>query len=311
MDDAAPDLELPRGIALAWGLAADPQRGPKREMSVERIVEAAVELADAEGLGAVSMAAVAARLGYTTMSLYRYVSAKDDLVLLMQEEATGVPPDSIREIEGWRARLVATFQAAVRVYVEHPWILDIPITGSPATPNSAAYMDVMLDALSETALTQDERLAVALLVTGHARWYGTILSVYSRQARERGMTPEEITSYEDRLFASLITPEAYPALHRAVEAGVFRSEGDPFAFGLARILDGVEAYLTALRDGGAHAAPAPWMEDEAADVAEDKKYRAARKALREAEKALRAARKLERQALAEARERAGKPRRSG
>ena len=61
--------------------ASPPTRsaGPKREMSVEKIVEAAVEIADAEGLGAVSMAAVAARLGYTPMSLYRYVSAKDDL----------------------------------------------------------------------------------------------------------------------------------------------------------------------------------------------------------------------------------------
>ena len=59
----AEDADLPRGIALAWGVAANPQRGPKREMSVESIVEAAVELADAEGLGAVSMAAVAARLG--------------------------------------------------------------------------------------------------------------------------------------------------------------------------------------------------------------------------------------------------------
>jgi hypothetical protein len=121
------------------------------------------------------------------------------------------------------------------------------------------------------------------------------------------MTPEEITSFEDRLSASLITPEAYPALHRAVEAGVFRSEGDPFGSGLDRILDGIEACIGVLRDGGAHAAPAPWIEDEAADVADDKRYRAARKALREAEKALRAARTLERQALAEARAR----RRSG
>ena len=96
MTDAG-ELDLPRGVALAWGIAADPQRGPKREMSVERIVEAAVEIADAEGLGAVSMAAVAARLGYTPMSLYRYVSAKDDLVLLMQEEATGLPPATVGE----------------------------------------------------------------------------------------------------------------------------------------------------------------------------------------------------------------------
>jgi AcrR family transcriptional regulator len=89
------DADLPRGIALAWGVAANPQRGPKREMSVESIVDAAVELADAEGLGAVSMAAVAARLGYTPMSLYRYVTAKDDLILLMQEEATGLPPEHV------------------------------------------------------------------------------------------------------------------------------------------------------------------------------------------------------------------------
>ena len=79
VDSDGGELELPRGVALAWGIAASPQRGPKREMSVERIVEAAVEIADAEGLGAVSMAAVAARLGYTPMSLYRYVTAKDDL----------------------------------------------------------------------------------------------------------------------------------------------------------------------------------------------------------------------------------------
>src|SRR6478735_6678105 len=111
--------ELPRGIALAWGVAANPQRGPKREMSVERIVEAAVEIADADGLGAVSMAAVAARLGYTPMSLYRYVSAKDDLVLLMQEEATGLPSDSIREQEGWRSRLEELYRAQVLVYLRH------------------------------------------------------------------------------------------------------------------------------------------------------------------------------------------------
>src|SRR6478752_5200902 len=103
------DADLPRGIALAWGVAANPQRGPKREMSVESIVEAAVELADAEGLGAVSMAAVAARLGYTPMSLYRYVSAKDDLILLMEEEATGLPPAI--EGEGWRDRVVGFHDA--------------------------------------------------------------------------------------------------------------------------------------------------------------------------------------------------------
>src|SRR3954462_15876956 len=91
-EDPAPDVELPRGVALAWGVAANPQRGPKRELSIERIVEAAVEIADAEGLAAVSMSSVATSLGFTTMSLYRYVSATEDLILLMQEYGTGLPP---------------------------------------------------------------------------------------------------------------------------------------------------------------------------------------------------------------------------
>ena len=130
MTDAI-EPELPRGIALAWGVAANPQRGPKREMSVERIVEAAMEIADAEGLGAVSMAAVAAKLGFTPMSLYRYVSAKEDLVLLMQEEATGAPSEATREAGGWRERLEALFAEQLQHYLRHPWVLDIPISGVP------------------------------------------------------------------------------------------------------------------------------------------------------------------------------------
>lgn len=300
------DLELPRGIALAWGVAADPQRGPKREMSVERIVEAAVDIADAEGLGAVSMAAVAKRLGYTPMSLYRYVSAKDDLVLLMQEEATGLPPESIREQDGWRAKLSAAFGAAVQVYLAHPWVLDVPITGSPATPNSAAYMDVMLEALADTPLSQEERLAVVLLVTGQARWYGTILAAYARQARERGMNSEQITAYEHELFTRLITDAEYPALRRAVDDGVFLSDADPFAFGIERTLDGVDSYISRLDRGEPTAASADWLDAEAPEVSADKRVREARKAVREAEKSLREARKLERQARENARQRASR-----
>src|SRR5690349_16952061 len=175
--------ELPRGIALAWGVAANPQRGPKREMSVERIVEAAVEIADADGLAAVSMAAVAARLGYTPMSLYRYVSAKDDLVLLMQEEATGLPSDDSASAGGWREQLTAIYREQVQAYVRHPWVLEVPIQGVPSTPNSAAWMDAGLRALEHTPLSHDDRLAVLLLVTGASRWTGIVLASYARMQR--------------------------------------------------------------------------------------------------------------------------------
>ncbi|WP_375385024.1 TetR/AcrR family transcriptional regulator [uncultured Microbacterium sp.] len=303
MDDTVDEIDLPRGVALAWGVAADPQRGPKREMSVEKIVDAAVEIADADGIAAVSMSAVAGRLGYTPMSLYRYVSAKEDLVLLMSEAASGLPPESLREIDGWRARLVGYFDAQVSLYLRHPWILDIPISGSPTTPNSAAWMDAALEALDETPLDEQERMAVVLLVTGHTRWYGTILASYARITRDTGLSPSEIAEREAGLYDALIQADDYPALYRASRAGVFRSRADPFRFGFERILDGVAAYIdTAPADRAA--ADTTWAADETADVAGDKKYREAQKVVHAAERALRAAHRAERQVLREARERA-------
>lgn len=299
-DDIEP--ELPRGIALAWGVAADPQRGPKREMSVERIVEAAVEIADAEGLGAVSMAAVAASLGYTPMSLYRYVTAKDDLILLMQEEATGLPSEATRDGD-WRERLRGLYREQVQQYLNHPWVLDVPITGSPVTPNSAAWMDAGLDALAETPLNHEERLAVLLLVTGHSRWAGMVLAGYARVQREQGIADADITQSEDALYRLLITPEEFPALRAAIDAGVFLDEADPFRFGLERSLDGVAAYMTSVADGRHHER-SPWPQLDDGEIRDDKRFRDAQKAVREAEKALRDARKVERQAARDARERA-------
>ncbi|HWS51793.1 MAG TPA: TetR/AcrR family transcriptional regulator [Microbacterium sp.] len=305
MTDQEPP-ELPRGIALAWGVAANPQRGPKREMSVERIVEAAVELADSEGLGAVSMAAVAAKLGFTPMSLYRYVSAKDDLLLLMQEEATGLPPEEHLELEGWQERIRALFEAQVLVYLRHPWLLSLPISGSPITPNSSAWLDAGLAALEQTPLTAEERIAVALSVTGHARWYGSVLAGYADAARTSGLTADEVTAQEAALFDRVITADEYPALRRAIEDGVFLSASDPFRFALERILDGVQTYIAGLDRGEAHVSQPDWVRVDPAELAADKRHREALKAVRDAEKALRAARKLERQSMREAAERLAK-----
>lgn len=302
VDTDGAELELPRGVALAWGIAASPQRGPKREMSVERIVEAAVEIADAEGLGAVSMAAVAARMGYTPMSLYRYVTAKDDLILLMQEEATGLPPEAVREAGGWRAQLEALCHAMIQLYLEHPWVLEVPINGSPTTPNSAAWMDAGLAALDETPLTYSERLSAMLLITGHARWAGMVFAGYARLEREEGVTDHDVALREDATFRQLITADAYPALRAAIDAGVFLDAADPFSFNLDRSLDGLEAYIALAADGRPDKRQV-WPRAADADIADDKRFREARRGVRDAERALRDARRVERQAAREARER--------
>lgn len=295
--------ELPRGIALAWGVATNPQRGPKREMSVERIVDAAVELADADGIGAVSMAAVAAALGFTPMSLYRYVSAKDDLLLLMQEQATGLPPETVRDLDGWRARLLALYAEQVLLYQRHPWMLSLPINGSPITPHSSAWLDASLEALEATPLSADERMAVALAVTGNARWCGIVQAGYTEQARGSGLGPDEVARRESELYDRVITADEFPALRRAIDDGVFTSPSDPFRFGIERVFDGVAAYIDSLDRGAPAQSVTDWIALDPVELAGDRRLKEAQKAVREAEKALRLAHKAERQALREARER--------
>lgn len=329
-----PIEQLPSGIALAWGVAATPQRGPKREMSVEKIVDAAIELADREGIQAVSMSAVAKRLGYTPMSLYRYVSSKDDLLLLMQEEATGLPPEAGEDSPGWRPRLRELYEAASQVYLRQPWLLSLPITGSPITPNSSAWLEAGLEALADTPLTQDECIAASLLVTGAARWKGLVMAGYEEESRTSGLSAEEVAVREAQLFDAVITVDGYPSLRRAIDAGVFTSEFDPFAFGFERGLDGLEGYIDqiarrrsgagaesatadpgprAVQDTGPASAPevaqeASAIRDDDPEVLADKKFREAQKAVKQAQKVLAEARKKERQTLREAKERVAKRR---
>ncbi|TDE97382.1 TetR/AcrR family transcriptional regulator [Occultella glacieicola] len=301
------EVELPRGIALAWGVAANPQRGPKREMSIERIVEAAVEIADADGLGAVSMSAVATRLGFTTMSLYRYVSAKDDLILLMQEHGIGLPPLSVQEAETWQDGLMAFYRANVEIYRAHPWILDIPIEGTPNTPNNLAWLEAGLVVMQGMPLTAAEQIAVILLFTGHARWSAGVSRGYSQSASDHGQSPDELEQAEERLIASLVTEDMFPALSAAVEAGALSDPTNPFEFGVQRILEGVEHHVAALT-AGATPAPAPEWADTAHTDAhpKDPGVRQARAARREAEGKLREALRKEREAVTKAEERAAK-----
>src|SRR4029079_18269076 len=142
---------------------------------------------------------------YTPMSLYRYVSAKDDLILLMQEEATGLPPEHVGEAGVWRGQPEGLYCAMLQLCVAHPWMLDIQINGSPTTPNSAAWMDAGLAALATTPLSHHERLSIMLFITGQARWCGSILASYARVAREGHLEGDDISRREDALFRRLIS----------------------------------------------------------------------------------------------------------
>src|SRR5215468_10419881 len=98
-------VPLPPGLDLLWGRRGRGKRGPRPGLSADAIVEAAIRVADAEGLEAVSMARVAHELGFTTMSLYRHVASKEELLQLMWNGSATGAEDLVIDGDGWRSRL--------------------------------------------------------------------------------------------------------------------------------------------------------------------------------------------------------------
>lgn len=251
MDDELGD-SLPRGVALSWGLVKPPQRGPKREMSVEKIVDAAIAIADKDGLSAVSMSRVADALGFTTMSLYRYVPSKDDLLQLMQDAACKIEIPPAANDEDWRQNMREYVRVCIQTFRIHPWYGDIPIMGAPITPNNLQVVDWALRALRGLPLNEFEKMSTILLISSYARSVGIIKRDMDR-AIQAGASPGAFTGFDyTKALKQLVTPERFPDLHPLVASGAYTEEnpeentvGNDFDWGLERILDGIEAYLTA------------------------------------------------------------------
>jgi AcrR family transcriptional regulator len=237
--------DLPATVELLWGLRDRSRRGgPKPALSLERIVSAAIELADEGGLAAVTMSRLAEKLGFTTMSLYRYVASKEELLLLMIDAAVG-PPPTTDPARGWRQPAEAWSRELLVFYRQHPWILEVPISALPAGPRQLLWFDRGLAALEDTHLTESEKTGSVLLLGMYVRAQaalGADLVRAAQLAEEAGGAPRSWS----QVLTRLIDPERYPAVSRAVNAGVFDDAGegspeDEFDFGLQRILDGIQA----------------------------------------------------------------------
>ena len=252
MDDQS-GTGLPASIEAAWGVRRRPSKGPRPALSLERIVAAAVRVAATHGHQAVSMSRVAADLGVSTMSLYRYVAAKDELLALMADLTFEAPPARRRPEESWRDGLARWAWAELGVYRRNPWVLRIPISGPPVTPNAMAWLERGLDCLGDTGLEEGEKLSVMLVLTGFVRGQAMLQAdIAAAQAAGAAPPGQEVMSSYGRLMARLTDPERFPALHAVLAAGVFDEpdEGDDeFAFGLERVLDGIETLIEKRRTG--------------------------------------------------------------
>ncbi|MGH3152308.1 MAG: TetR/AcrR family transcriptional regulator, partial [Streptosporangiaceae bacterium] len=232
-----------------------PHKGPKPALSVARIVSAAVQVADAEGLDAVSMGRVAAELGAAPMSLYRHVAGKDELRTLMVDAAWGSPApsggalsDEAGSGDGWRAGLARWAWALRAGARRHPWVVRIPLNSLPILPNEVGWFELALACLRDTGLTEARKASVIMLLAGYVRNLATTEADIAAAIQASGLTPLEWMSSYPRMLAGLADPQRFPALTQFIAAGVFEAEDGPddeFIFGLDRILDGLEALIGA------------------------------------------------------------------
>jgi AcrR family transcriptional regulator len=240
-----------RTLALLWGTRKKPTRGPKPGLSVEEVVRVAIEVADAEGLGALSMRLIAERLGYTTMSLYRYVPGKAELVDIMLDRAMGEAVRDYDAVCGWREELEAVARENWRLYRRHPWMLQVAATSRPPLgPNVIAKFDRELRAVDGIGLTDVEMDSVLTLVLEHVQGTARRAVEASHAAQRTGKTDDEWWAANAPLLEKVFDPERYPTAARvgAAAGAAYEAAYDPeraFEFGLQRVLDGIEAFVQA------------------------------------------------------------------
>jgi len=211
-----------------WQERAKPTRGPKPALTLERIADVAIAVADAEGLAAVTMQRVAADLGYTKMSLYRYLPGKAELVAAMIERAIGEPP-RLRAEEGWRSGLTRWAQALLKSMDGHAWAQEATTGSRPIGPNELGWTEQALRVLPE-ALSGAERMDTVATVAGHVR----MIAGQNVQSAPEASLLRAMSEHADR-FPAVANP-----MDDLVPQQVWE---DGFAFGLERILDGLDMLI--------------------------------------------------------------------
>ncbi|MFC3491178.1 TetR/AcrR family transcriptional regulator [Glycomyces rhizosphaerae] len=244
MDEAS----VPDELARLWRISSESRLGRPAKLDVGLVVDAAVALADRESLAAATLPKVAESLGVTKMSLYRHVGSKDELLVLMQDSASGPVPSSLDGTGPWRdrLRLWATEQRAV--FARHPWLATAPVSGPPQGPNLIGWFDAGLRALRPTGLDWGAKVGTVMLVGEYVRGNAQLTQGLEAGRSDTGLDQAAAEQAYGRAMASLISPERFPDVAALFASTTFEDTGadtaqEDFDFGLDLILDGVASAI--------------------------------------------------------------------
>lgn len=228
----ARDSDLPAYVQKAWKIAQNPDENRQSSrLNASKIVNAAIGIADERGLEAVTIRAIAQKVGFTTMAVYRHIESRDELLLLMFEVAMGTAPAF--DADDWRENVREWSRQLLGRYKQHPWALELKIIGVPATPNHMLWVERALQILNRDGLSLQTRLDIALLLDGHVQQFAKI------QGAAKSLVPQSVVGL--RQLEELAGAET-PNLISAIRSGSLEDEGGvDFIFGIDLIIKGIEA----------------------------------------------------------------------
>ncbi|MEU3171492.1 TetR/AcrR family transcriptional regulator [Streptomyces sp. NPDC007000] len=237
--------DITRTLHLLWDTGRRPSRGPKPGLTLDRVVEAAVEVTDREGLGALSMRRIATELGTGTMSLYRYVPGKAELLDLMLDRVQRPSEDPADLGAGdWRSALEALGRATLALYRRHPWLLEVNQSRPILGPSALDGMEKVLTRIKPMNLSDPELVSAIVMIDGYVVGAART-QLYGAEAEHRsGLTDAQFWEAQRPALEKAMLSGRYPVL-ASLSEDTFGSDFDHFEFGLQRILDGLEVFVTA------------------------------------------------------------------
>lgn len=220
-------------------------------LTLERIVAAAVAVADAEGLAAVSMRRVAAELGAATMSLYRHVADKDDLLLRMMNTVLAERPLPAEPPEEWRTAVELAFRQLWELFRRHPWLAPaLSMTRPQMVTSALPYSEWTLAVLHARGLDLQSAFTAHLMLFNYARGIAINLEAEREAEAHSGLDSEEWMDSQEPALLGILASGGFPVLSRLTAAGYDFDLDALFEFGLQRLLDGLAPLLDGSGAGG-------------------------------------------------------------
>lgn len=231
------------GTVVASGPVPVAPRARAAPPEIDRmdVIRTAMAIADTEGSAAVSMRRVATELGVATMSLYRHVTGKDDLLERMVDTAFGDHRLASPPPADWSVALETGARMLWRIFRRHPWAAQVmSLTRPQVTPHALAYSEWVMRALTTAGVATAHVLPVHLTLFSYVRGLAVNLEPEAVAEQETGLTYSEFVDTQDAAFTELISSGAYPTFAAiAADADFDLDLDDQFEFGLRHLLAGL------------------------------------------------------------------------